>query len=115
MSQKEKPGVHLFNTVYHPIHDIKEICETMCDVINVKYPSYTIPSTILIFIAFLISKLGKLLGKNFGGINPDRVKKLMISTNINGEKLKNQNYFLSYDLQSALDDWYADCDRLELK
>jgi hypothetical protein len=47
------------------------------------------------------------------GICPARVKKLMVSTNINGLKLS-QNYPLSYSLEEAFRDWYKDCNEKEL-
>ena len=48
------------------------------------------------------------------GICPARVKKLMVSTNIDGHKLS-QNYPLSYTLEDAFKDWYKDCSRKGLE
>ena len=54
-----------------------------------------------------------LLGGLGLGICPARVKKLMISTNIDGQKLA-KNYPLSYSLENAFKDWFKDCGEKEL-
>jgi hypothetical protein len=55
-----------------------------------------------------------MIGKSFDGIHPDRVKKLMISTNINGQKLLDHGYKLNYSLEDAIADWYNDCNCTDL-
>ena len=49
------------------------------------------------------------------GICPARVKKLQISTNICGEKLKNCGYQFKWSFEEALADWFEDNDRKGLK
>ena len=49
------------------------------------------------------------------GICPTRVKKLQISTNICGEKLKNCGYQFKWSFEEALADWFEDNDRQGLK
>ena len=44
------------------------------------------------------------------GIHPDRIKKLMISTNISGKKLKDTGYKFHYTLEESFRDWYKDCE-----
>ena len=44
------------------------------------------------------------------GICPARVKKLQISTNICGEKLKNCGYQFKWSFEEALADWFDDND-----
>jgi len=109
MVEKEKPGVHLYNTVYTPIHSIEEICKTMAKVTGAKEPKLSIPSGALKIAANTIHLLGKVIGQSFDGIHPDRVKKLMISTNINGQKLLDHGYKMKYSLGEAIADWYNDC------
>jgi len=111
MAEKEKPGVHLYNTVYTPIHSIEEICKTMAKVTDAKEPIFTISAGALKLAASTIHILGKIIGKSFDGIHPDRVKKLMVSTNINGQKLLDHGYNMEYSLEEAIGDWYNDCDR----
>jgi len=109
MAEKENTGVHLYNTVYTPIHTIEDICKSMAKVTGVKEPKITIPAGILKISASSINTIGKLIGKSFDGIHPDRVKKLMVSTNINGQKLLDNNYKIEYSLEEAIKDWYNDC------
>ena len=47
MAVKEKPGAHLYNTVYTPIHTIEEICKTIAKVTDVKEPKFTVPASAL--------------------------------------------------------------------
>jgi hypothetical protein len=55
-----------------------------------------------------------LIGKKFKGIHPARVRKLMISTNISGDKLHQSPYKLKYSLEEAVRDWFNDCDKTGL-
>lgn len=64
---------------------------------------------LLIFVAYCIMILGKIIRKEFTGIHPDRVKKVMISTNISGEKLKQSGFRLKYNLAEGIKDWFEDC------
>jgi len=111
MSDREKPGAYLYNTVYTPCYTIEEICKTMAIVTDLKEPIITIPASMLISMAWLVNGVGKLIGKTFDGIHSGRVKKLMISTNINGQKLLDNGYKLNFSLKEALNDWYNDCNK----
>ena len=114
MTEKETHGIHLYNTVYTPTHSIQEICITMAKVTGAKAPSITIPSGLLKIAATSINSVGKMIGKTFDGIHHDRVKKLMISTNINGQKLLDHGYKIEYTIEDAIKDWYNECDREKL-
>jgi len=115
MTEKEKPGVSLYNTVYTPCYTIEAICKSMVDATAVKEPRFTIPAGILNISASIINIFGKLIGKSFDGIHPDRVKKLMISTNINGQKLLDNGYEINFTLEQALSNWFNDNNLKELK
>ena len=114
MSQKEKPGMYLYNTVYAPCYTIEDICKSMVKVTSVKEPIFTVPTWLLLKSALIINIFSKIIGKSFDGIHPERVKKLMISTNINGQKLLNNGYTLDFTLEEAIYDWYNDCNKEEL-
>lgn len=45
------------------------------------------------------------------GIHPDRVKKLMVSTNICGKKLAASDYKFHYTLEESFRDWFNDCNK----
>lgn len=61
-----------------------------------------------------MARAAMLLGSPMG-ICPARVKKLQISTNICGEKLKNCGYQFKWSFEEALADWFEDNDRKYLK
>lgn len=104
-------GVGLYNCTFEPAFTIEEIVNTMSKVTNIKAPTLKINAGLMIFSSYIIGMLG---GKKLG-IHPDRVKKLMISTNISGEKLSNSGYVFKYTLESAIIDWYSDNDNKFLK
>ena len=99
-------GINIFNSTFEPAFRIDEICETMKKATGLKKHIFLIPGWILMTAARILGPIG---GKKVG-IHPDRVKKLMISTNICGEKLANCGYKFHYTLEEAIADWYKDCD-----
>lgn len=108
------PGVYTFNLTYLPAPTIETICKTIAEVTGVKEPKFKIPGALLTTAAGGAFYGGKFLGKNIQGIHPDRVKKLMISTNISGENLANSPFALKYSLKEAVADWFEDCNNKEL-
>ena len=52
--------------------------------------------------------IGPVGGKKVG-IHPDRVKKLMVSTNISGKKLADTGFSFGYTLEESFRDWFRDC------
>ena len=63
-----------------------------------------VPGGLLKGAALVIGALG---GRSLG-IHPDRVKKLMISTNISGAKLASTSFKMHYGLEGGIRDWFAD-------
>jgi nucleoside-diphosphate-sugar epimerase len=108
-AQNELPGVVTFNLTYNPAPTIEKICETMAEATNVKAPKVLVPGWTLKSAAGAAYFSARLVGKKISGIHPERVKKLMISTNISGEKLSKSKYKLQFTLKEALVDWYNDC------
>ena len=102
--------VQLFNCCYYPSFTIEEIANTMLEATGMKRYIPFIPRKPMMAAATVCGVLGG-LGL---GICPARVKKLMVSTNIDGHKLA-QNYPLSYSLKDAYSDWYKDCARKGLE
>ena|SRR6218665_2317108 len=109
--EMDKTDVEIYNCTYEPAFTIEEISNAMMKATNMKRTIYKIPGGFLKLAAGIIGALG---GKSFG-IHPDRVKKLMISTNISGKKLKESNYQFQYTFDEALTDWYKDNDNLFLE
>ena len=108
--ENSKDGV--WNCTFEPAYKIEQICEAMKNATGMR-KNYipTVPGKLLLVIASIVGPIG---GKAVG-IHPARVKKLMISTNINGEKLKNSGYQFHWDLEGSFSDWFEDCNRKYLK
>lgn len=98
-------GTEIYNCTYEPAYNIQQICETMQRATGMKRHVPLIPSWLLIPAAYILGPIG---GKKVG-IHPARVKKLMISTNISGEKLKKSGYQFHYSFEDTFRDWYDDC------
>lgn len=107
---KKEAGIHLYNLVYPEPASIEEICLTVAKHTDAKKPFLTIPGPMLLFAAYGIMVVGKLIGREFTGIHPDRVKKVMISTNVSGKKLYDSGFKLKFSLSEGIKDWYKDCE-----
>ena len=101
--------IQLHNCCYYPSFTIEQIANTMLKATGLKRWIPFIPHKPMMAVATVCGALGG-LGL---GICPARVKKLMVSTNIDGQKLA-KNYPLSYTLEEAFKDWYKDCGEKEL-
>ncbi len=110
MIENENKGIEIINCTFEPAYTIQEICETMQKETNMKRHIITVPAGLLMFAARILGPIG---GKKVG-IHPARIKKLMISTNISGKKLKNSGYKFHYTLEESFKDWYNDCNNKEL-
>lgn len=102
--------IQLHNCCYYPSFTIEQIANTMLKATGMKRWIPFIPHKPMMAAATVCGVLGG-LGL---GICPARVKKLMVSTNIDGQKLA-KNYPLSYSLEEAFKDWFKDCKEKELK
>ena len=96
----------LFNMCYPEAHSIRAIVKEIAAVTKVNSHSLVIPGLVLKGVALTAKVLGLSSGS---GIDPERVRKLMISTNISGKRLEQSPYALRYSLRDALKDWYEDC------
>ena len=103
-------GVELYNCCFEPAYTIQHIVEAMKKVTGLTQFVPDIPNWVIMPMA----RVAMLLGSPMG-ICPARVKKLQISTNICGEKLKNCGYQCKWSFEEALADWFEDNDRQGLK
>jgi len=113
-AKDETPGVVTYNLSYYPAPTIERICKSIAAMTGVKEPKILVHGGLLKTAAGSMYYAGRILGKKINGIHPDRVKKLMVSTNISGEKLKASSYKLNFTLDEAIKDWYQDCGNKEL-
>ena len=79
---------------------------------GVHHHIFKLPAWFILSASYFISLLG---GKKLLGICPARVRKLMISTNISGEKMAKSGYPFLYSFEEALADWYKDNDNQVLR
>jgi len=101
----------IYNCTFEPAYSIEQTVEAMRAATGLKGFVPLIPSGILMGIAKVVGPIG---GKVVG-IHPARVKKLMISTNISGEKMSGSGYEWKYSFEETYRDWFEDCDKKELK
>lgn len=105
------PGTDIFNCTFEPAYNIEQICETIKKATGLKYKVPLIPGGLLMIAARILGPIG---GKKVG-IHPDRVKKLMVSTNICGKKLAGSGYKFHYSLEESFKDWFKDCNKESLE
>jgi nucleoside-diphosphate-sugar epimerase len=102
------PGFSLFNFCLPEKITIDEIIKALK--INLGYRAWT-PLIPLRFITMTASILGALnipiIRKK--GIVPERIVKLVRSTNISSQKLISSGFVFKYALNDALKDWSQDC------
>ena len=105
-SNETTDKVQLYNCCYYPSYTIEQIANTMLKAVGLKRRIPYIPKKPMMAAATVCGMLGG-LGL---GICPARVKKLMISTNVDGSKLA-RDYPLEYSLEEAFVDWWNDCNQ----
>lgn len=101
--ENHEQGVELYNCCYEPAYTVQHIVEAMKKVTGVKAFVPEIPNWIIMPVATIAKCMGSPMG-----ICPARVKKLQISTNICGAKLKNSGYDFRWSFEDALNDWFED-------
>ena len=97
--------VQTFNCCFEPAYTIQHIVEAMKKVTGLTQWVPDVPNWVIMPMA----RMAMLLGSPMG-ICPARVKKLQISTNICGEKLKDCGYQMKWTFEEALEDWFRDND-----
>ena len=109
MGEAEGEKTKLYNCCYYPSFTIEQIANTMLKATGMRRRIPFIPRKPMMAAATLCGLFGG-LGL---GICPARVRKLMVSTNIDGQRLA-KDYPLSYSLEDAFRDWFKDCGEEEL-
>lgn len=103
MAEAPKQSMQLYNACFANPPRIDTIVREIQAVMGQKRRVMVVPAALLKMTAFLFSFLG-FLGLGF---HPDRVEKLMRSTNVSGKKLS-EDFPLEFDLGLALKDWFQD-------
>lgn len=100
-ARRSKNQFELFNGAYPQRYTLEEIIETFINNHFPKAKTFQVPKYIVIFAA----KLFAVFNTFNIGVHPDRVMKLIKSTNIYPLWLDNQDFTLTEDLSSALARW----------
>ena len=108
--EKRKTSYDLFNCMFEPAYTIEHIVNTMKKVTGLTQIVPYIPNAIIMPAAFCAQWVGSPMG-----ICPARVKKLQISTNICGKKMKDSGYRFKWSFEEALADWFGDNNKKNLE
>ncbi len=93
----------IFNCTFEPAYTIEQIVKTMKKVTGLTQAVPYIPNAIIMPAAVCAQMIGSPMG-----ICPARVKKLQISTNICGKKMKDSGFQMKWSFEEAIADWYND-------
>ena len=100
-ARNKKERMVLFNGAFPEKYNIEDIVDTFTDTSFPKVKKVLIPQSPLMVAAKVIGSVN-----GFGlGINPERILKLVRSTNIDAGYLVDSEYSYQYDLKSSLIDW----------
>ena len=102
VEERETP-FDIFNCTFEPAYTIEQIVTAMKKVTGLTQSVPYIPNSIIMPMAVCAKMVGSPMG-----ICPARVKKLQISTNICGKKMKESGYQFKWTFEEALKDWYSD-------
>ena len=102
-AEERKTPFDIFNCTFEPAYTIEQIVKAMKKVTGLSQSVPYIPNSIIMPMA----ACAKIVGSPMG-ICPARVKKLQISTNICGKKMKESGYLFKWTFEEALTDWYED-------
>ena len=103
-------GCALYNCTFEPAYTIEQIVKAMKKVTGLTQAVPYIPNAVIMPLAACAKMMGSPMG-----ICPARVKKLQISTNICGKKMKESGYQFKWTFEEALEDWFKDNKNLYLE
>ena len=107
LTKSIEPGmIETYNCTYEPAYTIEQICETTKEILRIKRKIFVLPAFIMLTAAVILKPL---FGKSVG-IHPQRVKKLITSTNISGNKFQNSGYNMLYSFKDGLADYISNTD-----
>ena len=101
--EERKTLFDIFNCTFEPAYTIEQIVTALKKVTGLTQTVPYMPNAIIMPAAYGAKMIGSPMG-----ICPARVKKLQISTNICGKKMKNSGYHFKWTFEEALEDWYQD-------
>lgn len=103
-ARAQPENYNLFNGAYPERYTIEQIVDTFIADQFPKAKTYLVPRAV-------VTTAAKILGATKGlgiGIHPERVEKLVRSTDVVSQWLADRNYVFSYNLKKGLADWGRD-------
>lgn len=101
--EERKTPLDIFNCTFDPAYTIEQIVTAMKKVTGLTQSVPYIPNALIMPAATCAQMVGSPMG-----ICPARVKKLQVSTNICGKKMKESGYLFKWTFEEALADWFSD-------
>lgn len=101
--EKRESAFDIFNCTFEPAYTIEHIVAAMKKVTGLTQWVPYIPNAVIMPAAVCAKMMGSPMG-----ICPARVKKLQISTNISGKKMKESGYLFKWTFEEAIEDWFED-------
>ena len=101
--EERKTSFDIYNCTFEPAYTIEQIVKAMKKVTGLTQAVPYIPNALIMPAAACAKMVGSPMG-----ICPARVKKLQISTNICGKKMKECGYQFKWTFEEALADWFED-------
>ncbi len=105
---KKDSGYDLFNFCYNEEVTIERIVKAFKKELGYKAPEFVIPLWFVNFVAGVL-RIFRFPFVIKMGLVPDRIIKLVKSTNISSQKLSDSGFKMGYTLEEALADWSKDC------
>jgi nucleoside-diphosphate-sugar epimerase len=107
-SIEKAPGSYLYNFCYPQKVSIKEIVTTFKRALGYKAPEIVIPYGLIASAARVLNLIPHPAVKKMGLV-PERIVKLIKSTNISSKKLVDSGYKFGFTFEEALKDWSKEC------
>lgn len=108
--EERESSFEIYNCTFEPAYTIEEIVKTIKKVTGLTQAVPYVPNAIIMPAAVCAKMIGSPMG-----ICPARVKKLQISTNICGKKLKECGYKFKWSFEESIEDWFEDNKKQYLK
>ena len=101
-------GYSLFNFCYPQKITIEEIVKTFKDTIGYNTPELVLPFKLIVKGTSVLNRLPIKTIRTMGLV-PERIEKLIKSTNISSQKLVKSGFKFRYSLKNAIMDWAGEC------
>jgi nucleoside-diphosphate-sugar epimerase len=98
-------GVLTYNFCYPQRTTTEDVCAAFCKVAGYKMPGFVAPRQIMMTAAMGFEGLAAAGLKT--SINRDRLRKLIMSTNIVPKRLQEERFPFAFDLHTSLMDWHG--------